>query len=168
MAESGMSKPADDTSKLPADSCRVLFLCTQNACRSQMAELWARHLWDADCVVASAGTQPALPNPRMLQVMSEAGVEVATARSDSIELYIAQEWTLSVTLCDHAAAACPVFHGAHARRHVPFDDPAACQGNEEEVLAAFRRVREEIRAWIVELGRELGALSDTSAPGVGG
>ena len=131
---------------------RVLFLCTQNACRSQMAELWAKHLFPGGAIVAaSAGTRPAVPHPRMLQVMEEAGADTSGARSKSVEEFLGQDWDLAVTLCDSAAEACPTLPGAGRTLHHPFPDPARATGSEEEVLAEFRRVRELIREYVSSL-----------------
>lgn len=130
---------------------RLLFLCTRNACRSQMAEIWARHLFPGQVVAASAGTRPGTPDPRMLQVMVEAGAEVAGARSKSLEEMLGRDWDLVVTLCDAAAEECPQLPGARRTLHRPFPDPAAATGSEEEVLALFRGVRDGIRSFVEDL-----------------
>ena len=129
----------------------VLFLCTQNACRSQMAELWARTLFGDRLRVASAGTEPAVPNPLMLEVMKEAAVEVWSARSKHVDEVRDEDWDLVVTLCDAAAEACPTLPGAERVEHHPFPDPAKAEGSEEEVLEAFRAVRSAIREFVAEL-----------------
>jgi len=129
----------------------VLFLCTQNACRSQMAELWARALFGERLRVASAGTQPAVPHPLMLEVMKEAAVEVWSARSKHVDEVVEESWDLVVTLCDAAAEACPTLPGAVRVEHHPFPDPAQVEGSEEEVLDAFREVRSAIRQFVADL-----------------
>jgi arsenate reductase (thioredoxin) len=130
---------------------KVLFLCTQNACRSQMAELWGRHIFAGKWSVASAGTNPGEPNPRMLQVMTEAGVSTLGATSTSVAQYQNLEWDLVVTLCDHADQHCPKLSRAKRRIHVPFPDPAAAEGEEAEILRSFRQVRDQIRDFIENL-----------------
>ena len=130
---------------------RILFLCTANACRSQMAEHWARHFAVEQGLMAafaSAGTVPSHPDARMLAVMAEAGVSVEGAQATALELYAVEDWDLAVTLCDGAAAACPLLPGVARTRHQPFPDPGAASGSEEEVLAEFRRVRDLIRDFV--------------------
>lgn len=130
---------------------RVLFLCTQNACRSQMAEHWARHLFDDRVVAASAGTHPARPHPIMLAVMEEAGVSVAGARSKHLDELAQSEWDLVVTLCDSAAETCPSLPGSRCTLHRPFPDPARTTGTAAEITDAFRHVRDQIREFVLEL-----------------
>lgn len=130
---------------------RVLFLCTQNACRSQMAELWARHLLGEELEVASAGTNPDRPNPLMLEVMREAGVDVRGARSVHVEELLERPWDRVITLCDSAAESCPPFPGSTEVVHHPFPDPAEARGSEDEVLERFRSVRDEIRDFVAAL-----------------
>jgi len=128
---------------------RVLFLCTGNSCRSQMAEGWLRHLGNDRCEALSAGTQPQGVSPLALRVMAEAGVDLSGHRSKSVDEFLEQDLHLLVTVCGGAKEACPVFLGkVRERRHWPFDDPAEARGSEEEVLTVFRRVRDEIRARI--------------------
>ncbi len=125
---------------------RVLFLCTGNSCRSQMAEGWLRHLGGDRYEALSAGTRPQGLNPLAVQVMAEAGVDISGQTSDPVERYLEQDLDLVITVCGGARESCPVFAGRVAeRRHWPFDDPAAAAGTEEEVLSVFRRVRDEIR-----------------------
>jgi len=119
-----------------------------------MAEHWARHLaakHGIEGVFASAGTKPAIPNPRMLRVMQAAGVNCDAARSQHIDDFIGEEWDLAVTLCDSAAQACPVFAGAKKREHHPFNDPAAVIGPEDEVMKQFEIVSEQIHDWVLRL-----------------
>ncbi len=131
---------------MPAAPRRILFLCTHNANRSQMAELWARHLHPARLEAASAGTEPSEPHALMLAVMEEAGVPTAGARSKSLSEFLGQDWDLVVTLCDSAAENCPVFPGARRTLHRGFEDPSR-----EGSLEVFRRVRDQIRAFVDEL-----------------
>ncbi|MDP6850351.1 MAG: arsenate reductase ArsC [Planctomycetota bacterium] len=133
---------------------KILFLCTQNACRSQMAEHWARHLAQGSGLewnFASAGTKPATPNPKMLQVMTEAGVDVSNAVSTHLEEFLGEDWDFVFTLCDSAAESCPIFPGAGEKAHHPFPDPAHGKGTPDEILNNFRDVRDSIRDWIGSL-----------------
>jgi arsenate reductase len=137
---------------------RILFLCTGNSCRSQIAEgLW-RELagpgWEAYC----AGSRPAgFVHPLALEVMAERGIELEAARSKSIDGFLGEPVDLVVTVCDGAREACPVLPGARRMLHWPFDDPAKAEGSPEEQRETFRRVRDEIEAAIrAELLRESG------------
>lgn len=127
---------------------RVLFLCTGNSCRSQMAEGWMRSLGGDQYEVFSAGTHPTTVNPMAVKVMKEAGIDISSQTSDSIETYINQSFDLVVTVCDRARETCPVFANSRKQLHWGFDDPAEATGPEEEQLDLFRRVRDEIRAQI--------------------
>ncbi len=123
---------------------RVLFLCTGNSCRSQMAEGWLRHLARDRFNVASAGTRPAGLNPDAVLVMREAGVDIAGHRSKNVSEFLQQPFDFVITVCDSAKEACPYFPGEVQRLHWSFPDPAAARGTQEERLAVFRQVREQI------------------------
>ena len=122
---------------------RLLFLCSGNSCRSQMAEGWLRHLAGERAQVASAGTQPAGLHPWAVRVMAQAGVDIAGQRSQRLDDYLADEFDYVITVCDSAREACPVFPGGRMV-HWNFDDPAGAPGSQAERLAVFRRVRDEI------------------------
>jgi arsenate reductase len=122
----------------------ALFLCTGNSCRSQMAEGFLRRHGGNNFEVHSAGTFPTTLNPLAVKVMSEAGVDISSHESKSASRYIEEQFTYVITVCDHAKESCPVFPGTSIRLHWPFDDPADATGSEEERLAVFRRVRDEI------------------------
>ena len=123
---------------------RVLFLCTGNSARSQMAEGLLRH-WAGDRFeVFSAGTRPAGLNPNAVTVMAEMGVDIAGGRSKSANEFTDQQFDYVITVCDSAKESCPIFPGAAQRLHYSFQDPAATQGSAEEQLAVFRRVRDQI------------------------
>ncbi|HXN45802.1 MAG TPA: arsenate reductase ArsC [Bryobacteraceae bacterium] len=124
---------------------RILVLCTGNSARSQMAEGFLRS-FDAGLEVYSAGTQPAgRVHPAAVQAMAEAGIDISPARPKSVGQFLGQRFDFVITVCDHANQTCPVFTGEVRRRvHIGFDDPAAVRGTDEELLAAFRRVRDEI------------------------
>lgn len=129
---------------------RVLILCTGNSARSQMAEgLWRHHAGDR-FEVFSAGTHPTAVRPEAVAAMGELGIDISRQRSKSVEEYSAQEFDLVITVCDHAAAECPVFPGKTQRMHWPFPDPAAVKGSPAERLEAFRAVRDQIRKRIRE------------------
>jgi len=133
---------------------RVLFLCTGNSCRSQMAEGWLRHLAGDRFAVASAGTRPGGLNPAAVRVMGERGVDISGHHSKSVDQFGGQAFDCVVTVCDNAKEACPVFPGGGRRLHWSFDDPAAAPGTEEQRLAVFRRVRDQIEQRIREFLRE--------------
>lgn len=122
----------------------VLFLCTGNSCRSQMAEGWLRHLAGDRFEVFSAGTNPAGLNPGAVEAMWESGVDISGHRSKHLTEFSGQTFDYVVTVCDRAKETCPIFPGASAMLHWSFDDPASAQGTEEERRAVFRRVRDEI------------------------
>ena len=123
---------------------RVLFLCTGNSCRSQMAEGLLREFAGDRYEVASAGTKPAGLNPDAVDTLREIGVDISKQRSKSVEEYIDQEFDYVVTVCDNARASCPVFLTRVSSLHWSLEDPAATQGSPEERKAVFRRVRDEI------------------------
>jgi arsenate reductase len=129
---------------------RVLFLCTGNSCRSQMAEGWLRHLAGDRYEAFSAGTDPHGLDPRAVAAMAEAGVDISHHISKPVEQYLEQAFDYTITVCDRARENCPVWIGAGDLLHWSFDDPAMATGTEEEVLAVFRRVRDEIRAAVEE------------------
>jgi arsenate reductase len=123
---------------------RVLFLCTGNSCRSQMAEGWLRHLAVKRFEVASAGTRPAGLHPDAVLVMGEAGVDIAGQRSKNVSELLQQQFDFVITVCDSAKEACPYFPGEVRRLHWSFADPAAATGTHEQRLAVFRQVSGQI------------------------
>ncbi|MDW7774434.1 MAG: arsenate reductase ArsC [Desulfobulbaceae bacterium] len=135
---------------------KILFLCTGNSCRSQMAEGWARHLKGDVLEPYSAGIERHGLNSLAVRVMAEAGVDISGYRSKTIDELPEQEFDWAVTLCSHANETCPFFPGR--KFHQGFDDPprlAAGARNEEEVLVHYRRVRDEIRDFIQTLPESL-------------
>jgi len=137
-----------------AGKLRILFLCTGNACRSQMAEGWARHLKAKAIEAYSAGTRPGPVDPRAVKVMAEAGVDISGQKSKHVDVF--KDWTFDyvVTLCGEAEPDCPYFPGPAKHVHAPFDDPptlAKEAKTEEEALAHYRRVRDEIRRFVESL-----------------
>lgn len=127
---------------------RVLFLCTHNSARSQMAEGFLRALAGDRFEVASAGTEARGVNPRAVQVMAETGVDIADQTSKTLDRFVEAPWDHVITVCDSAHEACPVFPRATARVHWSFEDPSSAVGTEAERLAVFRRVRDQINARI--------------------
>jgi len=124
---------------------RVLFLCTANSVRSQMAEALVNHDLGDRFEAYSAGTAPKTPHPAALRVLAEIGIDHGRARSKSLEEFEGQAFDYVVTLCDAANETCPLFFGGVERTHLGFEDPARATGTEEEILTAFRRVRDQIR-----------------------
>ena len=123
---------------------RVLFLCTGNSCRSQMAEGWLRRLAGNRFQAASAGTKPAGLHPDAVLVMGEAGVDIAAQRSKNVSQFLQGQFDFAVTVCDSAKEACPYFPGEVQRLHWSFADLAAATGTHEQRLAVFRQVRDQI------------------------
>jgi arsenate reductase len=133
---------------------RVLFLCTGNSCRSQMAEGWARHLKGDVIEPYSAGIETHGLNPNAVKVMAEAGVDISSHRSKNVAELKDIGFDYVVTVCDDANEACPVFPGKAKVIHAGFDDPpklAATAKSEEEALSHYRRVRDEIKAFVMQL-----------------
>ena len=127
---------------------RILFVCTHNSARSQMAEGLMNALSGDRFVAWSAGTKPSEVNDYAVKVMKEIGIDISGHRSKSVEEFLEQDFAYVVTVCDQANEACPFFPGGKERIHKSFEDPAAIEGNEELKLACFRRTRDEIKAWI--------------------
>jgi arsenate reductase len=133
---------------------KVLFLCTGNSCRSQMAEGWARHLKGDEIDAYSAGVATHGMNPHAVEVMAEAGVDIASHRSKHVDELAEVEFDCVVTVCDNAAESCPAFRGRAQVVHHAFDDPpklAREAANDEEALGHYRRVRDEIRDYVATL-----------------
>lgn len=130
---------------------KILFLCTGNSCRSQMAEGWTRHLKADEIDAYSAGIETHGLNPDGVRVMAEVGVDITGQRSKHVSELGATEFDYVVTVCDHARESCPVFPGGAQVVHVGFDDPprlAAGAATEQERLAPYRRVRDEILEFV--------------------
>jgi len=147
----------------PVQKLKVLFLCTGNSCRSQMAEGWARNLKGAVIEPYSAGIATHGMNPNAVRVMAEAGVDISTHRSKHLDELKDVPFDYVVTVCDNANESCPLFPGKVGRLHVRFDDPprlAKTARDEAEALAHYRRVRDEIRAFVETLP---GALTQQDA-----
>jgi arsenate reductase (thioredoxin) len=128
-----------------SDKKRVLILCTGNSARSQMAEGLLRHDGGGAYEVYSAGTQPTSVRPEAIAAMREIGIDISGHRSKSADEFLGRDLDLVITVCDNARETCPVFPAQVERLHWPFEDPAAVSGDEETRLAAFRKVRDQIR-----------------------
>jgi arsenate reductase len=125
---------------------RVLFLCTGNSCRSQMAEGLVNHTLGDEWKAYSAGTNPAgFVHPLAVQVMSELDIDISRQRSKSADEFREKDFDRVVTVCDDAAETCPVWLGGGQQVHIGFEDPAKATGSDADRLAVFRRVRDEIR-----------------------
>jgi len=126
---------------------RILILCTGNSCRSQMAEYIFRSL-DASLDVHSAGTNPASRvHPRAIAVMKELGIDLSGASPKNVDRFLDESFDYVITVCDNAKETCPVFVGkVRHRLHMGFADPAEAVGTEDEVVAVFRRLRDEIKS----------------------
>lgn len=133
---------------------KVLFLCTGNSCRSQMAEGWAKHLIADEWESFSAGTEPQALNQRAVKAMQECGVDISPHQSKSLEILKAVPFDLVVTVCDSAAQLCPTPPKGAKVVHAPFDDPprlAKDARTDEEAMPHYRRVRDEIKEFILNL-----------------
>lgn len=127
---------------------KVLFICTHNSARSQMAEGFLNALHGDKYEAYSAGINPAKVNPYAIEVMAEIGIDVSKHRSKSIEEFRGKNFEYVVTVCDHARETCPFFPEGEIFLHKGFMDPAEFKGTEDEVLTEVKRVRDEIKDWI--------------------
>ncbi len=129
---------------------RVLFICTHNSARSQMAEAmlraWGGPEWDSH----SAGVESSFVRLEAIEAMDEIGIDINDQQSKTLERYVGQHWDFVVPVCEEGAAACPAIPGNHRVERWQFDDPAEASGTDEQRLAAFRRVRDEIAAKVKE------------------
>ena len=140
---------------------KILFLCTGNSCRSQIAEGWVRTLKGAFLIPYSAGIETHGLDPKAVQVMSEVGVDISKQQSKLIRELSEKDFDYVVTICDDANEKCPVFSGKAKRLHHPFDNPpilARSAKSEEEVLAIYRRVRDETRDYVKGMPDNLNSL----------
>ena len=129
----------------------ILFLCTGNSCRSQMAEGWAKQLAPSDWRIESAGIEAHGKNPRAIAVMAEAGVDISGQESTRVTDAMIEDTDQVVTVCGHADEHCPVLPSGTRKEHWPLDDPAKAAGTGEEVMAVFRATRDEVKARVAEL-----------------
>ncbi|NOR41031.1 MAG: arsenate reductase (thioredoxin) [Gammaproteobacteria bacterium] len=129
----------------------ILFLCTGNSCRSQIAEGWARHLGGDWLQVQSAGIESHGKNPRAITVMKEAGVDISGQESTRLTNGMLASADYLVTVCGHADEHCPVLPAGKRKEHWPLGDPAKAAGSEEEIMAVFRESRDDIRKRVADL-----------------
>ena len=135
---------------------RVLFLCTGNSCRSQMAEGWGKYLGHDIAEAESAGIEAHGKNPRAIAVMREAGVDISGQESTRVTDDMIRRADVVVTVCGHADEHCPVLPPGVKKIHWPLSDPAKATGTEEEIMAQFRATRDEVRRRVADLIANLG------------
>ncbi len=128
---------------------KVLFLCTANSCRSQMAEGIANHFLGDRIEAFSAGTDASFVNPRAIAVLREIGIDISSHRSKNVDEFAGERFDYSITLCGDARDKCPVFAGGGERVYIGFADPAKATGSDREIMEAFRRVRDEIKTSLI-------------------
>ncbi len=128
---------------------RILFVCTKNSARSQMAEALVKHDLGGEYEAFSAGTEPSFVNPLAIAVMKELGIDISGQRSKGLDEFSGQKFDYVITLCSQADEACPVFFAGTKKIHMGFPDPTVTAGTDEEKLVAFRKVRDQIRDQII-------------------
>ena len=138
------------------DKKSVLILCTGNSARSQMAEGLLRHIAGDRFEVHSAGTIATFVRPQAIKAMQETGIDISSHRSKSVDEFAGQDFDYVITVCDNANQNCPVFPGKTTRIHWSFDDPAEAKGSDDNVVAVFRHVRDEIRQRLEAFAAENG------------
>lgn len=126
----------------------ILFVCTHNSARSQMAEGLMNAFYGDRFFACSAGTHPTALNPHAVKVLAELDVDISTQRSKGLDAFAGKKFDYVVTVCGRAKEGCVVFPGAKKYLHASFDNPSGFSGSEKQILAGFRRVRDEIREWI--------------------
>ena len=129
---------------------KVLFICTRNSSRSQMAEGLINHDLAGQFEAFSAGTEPSFVNPLAIAVMKELGIDISRKRSKGLDEFAGQKFDYVITLCSQADEACPIFFGGTKKIHLGFPDPTAAIGGDREKIAAFREVRDQLRKQVVE------------------
>ena len=148
------------------EPARILFVCTHNSARSQMAEALLRHHGGDRFSSFSAGTEATAVRPEAVAVMGELGIDISAQRSKTLERYLGEPFACVITVCDRARESCPIFPGASRTDHWGFDDPSEATGSEEERLAVFRRIRDEIDVAVRGfVARERDNLAEPGRPG---
>jgi arsenate reductase len=127
----------------------ILFLCTGNSCRSQMAEGFAKKMLSNDLKIFSAGIEPKRIHPMAVKVMQEIGIDISQQRSKNISEIPLDKIDIVITLCGDAAEQCPIFPGKVERIHWEIEDPTKAQGSQEEIIKIFRKVRDNIKSFII-------------------
>lgn len=129
---------------------QILFLCTHNSCRSQMAEGLANHFLGDRFQAFSAGTEATSVNPKAIAVMADIGIDISSHYSKTMDEFDGEKFDYVITLCGDANEKCPLFFGGVERMHMGFSDPSKATGTDEEVLREFRRVRDEIKTKLLD------------------
>ncbi|OGU00576.1 MAG: arsenate reductase [Geobacteraceae bacterium GWC2_48_7] len=129
---------------------RILFLCTHNSCRSQMAEGLVNHFLGDRYAAFSAGTEVTRVNPLAIRALAELGIDISEHRSKILDEFVGEPFDYVITLCGDANEKCPLFFGGVERMHIGFSDPSRATGTDEEIMAEFRRVRDEIKKTLLE------------------
>lgn len=127
---------------------KVLFICTHNSARSQMAEAFLRTYYGDYYQAFSAGTHPSGVNPSAIAVMNEIGIDISDCRSKSINRFMGEKFDYVITVCDKANQTCPFFPNGKVYLHAIFEDPSKAEGSQDEILNTFRKIRDEIQIWI--------------------
>lgn len=133
---------------------KVLFLCTHNSCRSQMAEGIANHYLGDRLQAFSAGTEATFVHPKAMAALAEIGIDISGHRSKTLDEFEGETFDYVITLCGSAKENCPVFFGGVERIHIGFDDPGKPSGSDDEIMREFRRVRDDIRHKLLEFFKE--------------
>lgn len=128
---------------------KILFLCTHNSCRSQMAEGLVNHFLGDRFQAFSAGTEATRVNPLAIRVLGELGIDISGNNSKTLDEFVGEKFDYVITLCGDANEKCPLFFGGVERVHMGFSDPSRTTGSEEEIMADFRRVRDEIKTTLL-------------------
>ncbi|MBI4572241.1 MAG: arsenate reductase ArsC [candidate division NC10 bacterium] len=142
------------------DRIKLLFVCTGNSARSQMAEGFARHLGQGRIEAHSAGMEPSRLNPFAVAAMREKGIDISGQQSKAFDEDLARRMDVVVTVCGNADERCPVLPPEVQKLHWPLEDPSVAKGTDAEILATFRKSRDEIETRILELTRHLGSIED--------
>jgi len=129
---------------------KIIFLCTGNSCRSQMAEGFMRNMAGNKFEVFSAGVEPTEVNPYAIKVMAEVGIDISSHKSKSVNEFLNWQFDYVITVCDHARQVCPVFPGRHQNIHWDIGDPADFRGSEQDKIKFFRKIRDEIKEKCLE------------------
>ena len=129
---------------------KILFLCTGNSCRSQMAEGFLNNLGRERFIAFSAGSKPSSINPFAVRVMQEKGIDISNNKSEHLDKYLSDVFDYIITVCDNAKDSCPIFPGNHNKLHWDIEDPAEYAGTEEEILNFFRTIRDKIESNVRE------------------
>ncbi len=141
-----------------AGPTRILFVCTGNSARSQMAEGFARQLGQGEIEASSAGMEPSRLNPFAVTAMQEKGIDISHQQSKAFDEDLARRMDVVVTVCGNADERCPVLPSEVQKLHWPLEDPAAVKGTDAEILATFRKSRDEIETRVLELIRRLASI----------